>query len=114
MATSDERTDQAWEEFHSAVNMSGEELRTWLLTDASGEDAFPADAGVDGQGERIVEILDKRRTDVTTDDVDLMERVAAFVRGELGRPRPEDDRWRRRLMRVGHDPLQPDSGPDDT
>lgn len=114
MATSDPRTDEVWEDFHSAVNMSSEELRRWLLADASGEDAFPAGSGVDQEGGRIVEILNKRRTDVTSDDLDLMERVTEFVREELERPRPEDDQWRRRMMRVGHDPLQPDSGPADT
>ncbi|HIY41643.1 MAG TPA: DUF3140 domain-containing protein [Candidatus Nocardiopsis merdipullorum] len=114
MATSDPRTDEVWEEFHSAVNMSSEELRRWLLADASGEEAFPNDGGVDREGERIVEVLNKRRTDVTSDDIALMERVTEFVQEELERPRPEDDQWRRRMMRVGHDPLQPDSGPSDT
>lgn len=32
-----------WDEFHQTVNMTSTELRAWLLTDASGEDAFPAD-----------------------------------------------------------------------
>ena len=114
MATSDPRTDDVWEEFHAAVNMSSEELRRWLLADASGEEAFPNDGGVDREGERIVEVLNKRRTDVTSDDIALMERVTEFVQEELERPRPEDDQWRRRMMRVGHDPLQPDSGPSDT
>jgi hypothetical protein len=31
------------DEFHQVVNMTSEELRTWLLTGASGEDALPAD-----------------------------------------------------------------------
>src|SRR5699024_11873940 len=57
MATSDPRTDEVWEEFHSAVNMSSEELRRWLLADASGEEAFPNDGGVDRAGERIGEVL---------------------------------------------------------
>ncbi len=32
----------AWEDFHRLVNMTSDELRTWLLTDASGEVAFPS------------------------------------------------------------------------
>src|SRR5699024_12480180 len=95
-------------------DLSSEELRRWLLADASGEEAFPGDGRVDKEGERIVEVLNKRRTDVTSDDVALMERVTEFVQEELEQPRPEDDQWRRRMMRVGHDPLQPDSGPSDT
>lgn len=113
MAVSDPETDRLWEEFHESVNMTSEELRRWLLTDASGEEAFPADGGVGAEGEEIVRLLGKRRTDVTSSDIELMERVTRFVREELARPRLEDDGWRRRLMRVGHDPLSPDSGPSD-
>lgn len=32
----------AWDSFHQVVNMSSDELRTWLLTVSSGEEAFPA------------------------------------------------------------------------
>ncbi|USY22816.1 DUF3140 domain-containing protein [Nocardiopsis exhalans] len=113
MAVSDPNTDRIWEEFHTSVNMTGEELRRWLLTDASGEDALPASGGVDAEGEQIVRLLNKRRTDVTSSDLELMERVSGFVREQLSDPRPEDDAWRRRLMRVGHDPLGPGSEPID-
>ena len=114
MAANDPEVDRLWEEFHASVNMTGEELRRWLLTDASGEDAFPADGDVSVEGERIVQLLDKRRRDVTSDDIDLMERVSRFVQDELVEPRTQDDAWRRKMMRVGHDPLSPDSGPADT
>ena len=114
MATSDPEVDRLWEEFHASVNMTGEELRRWLLTDASGEEALPADGDVSVECERIVQLLDKRKRDVTSDDIDLMERVSRFVQEELTNPRPQDDAWRRRMMRVGHDPLSPDSGPSDT
>ena len=113
MAASDPNTDRLWEEFHASVNMTGEELRRWLLTDASGEEALPAADGVGDEGEQIVRLLDKRRTDLTSSDVELMERVTRFVQDELTNPRPQDGAWRRRLMRVGHDPLSPDSGPAD-
>ncbi|MGW5877606.1 DUF3140 domain-containing protein [Nocardiopsis terrae] len=114
MAASDPEVDRLWEEFHASVNMTGEELRRWLLTDASGEEAFPAGGDVSAEGEHIVQLLDKRRTDVTSSDVELMERVTRFVRDELAQPRRQDDDWRRKMMRVGHDPLSPDSGPSDT
>ncbi|WP_017602529.1 DUF3140 domain-containing protein [Nocardiopsis alkaliphila] len=113
MAASDPEVDRVWDEFHASVNMSGPELRRWLLTDASGEEALPTDGDVSAEGEHIVRLLDKRKTDVTSSDVELMERVIRFVQDELARPRREDDEWRRRLMRVGHDPLSPDSGPAD-
>lgn len=39
--------EMSWAEFHRTVNMTGQELRTWLLTDASGEAAFPATPGME-------------------------------------------------------------------
>jgi len=46
MTTGNEETDQLWDEFHVLANMTSEELRYWLLTDASGENGLPAGAGV--------------------------------------------------------------------
>ena len=112
MAEHDPAVDDAWQDFHSVVNMRGEELREWLLTNASGEDAFDtADPAhpVWRKGEAIVNLLNKRQVDVTESDVELMLEVAGFVRAELADPHREDAEWRHRLMSVGHDPLSPDS-----
>lgn len=112
MAEHDDRVDAVWEEFHGVVNMSSGELREWLLTDASGEEAFEQpepDLGVSARGEEVVAVLRKRRTDVTDADIDLMERVTNGVRRLLADPRREDPAWRHALMTVGHDPLRPDS-----
>ena len=111
MAEHSAETDRVWQEFHSVVNMSGEELREWLLTDAAGEEGLSSDPGhpVSDRGEEVVAILGKRKTDVTGSDVELMNEVAEFVRNELADPQREDQEWRRRLMSVGHDPLAPSS-----
>ncbi|WP_159941685.1 MULTISPECIES: DUF3140 domain-containing protein [unclassified Nocardiopsis] len=111
MAEHDPVIDEVWEDFHSVVNMTGQELREWLLTDASGEEAFDSDPArpVSGRKEAIVNLLNKRRTDVTEADVELMREVTEFVRDQLADPRREDPAWRHRLMSVGHDPLSPDS-----
>ncbi|WP_047868625.1 DUF3140 domain-containing protein [Nocardiopsis sp. RV163] len=111
MAEHDPAVDEAWEEFHAVVNMTGEQLREWLLTNASGEDAFRTEPGhtVSRRGEAVVNLLNKRRVDVTEADVELMREVAEYVRGQLADPHREDARWRHRLMSVGHDPLSPDS-----
>lgn len=103
--------DEAWEDFHAVVNMSGQELRAWLLTDASGENAFSSDSAhpVWRKGEDVVNLLNKRRTDATQADLELMGEVTEFVRDQLADPRREDAQWRHRLMSVGHDPLSPDS-----
>lgn len=91
--------------------MSGHELRTWLLTDASGETAFEArpDTNLSPLGEKVVQLLNKRRVDVVDDDLAVMAKVVDVVGRELSDPRPDDPVWRRRLMTVGHDPLKPDS-----
>jgi hypothetical protein len=57
----------------------------------------------------VLEILGKRRADVTPDDVDVMTRVVdkvASQRREDLEPTAGEGAWRRRLMNVGHDPLR--------
>jgi hypothetical protein len=101
-----------WDEFHQTVNMTSDELRIWLLTDASGEDAFPADPdmGLPELGRRIVELLRKRKVDLTADDIQVMEQVSDYVAERTANPPPageRDEEWRHSLMAVGHDPLKP-------
>jgi Protein of unknown function (DUF3140) len=101
-----------WQEFHQTVNMTSDELRTWLLTDASGEDAFPADPGlgIPEFGRSVLELLRKRKTDLTSDDLSVMEEVADYVAERRANPPAageRDETWRRSLMAVGHDPLRP-------
>jgi hypothetical protein len=62
-------------------------------------------------------VLDKRRSDLTQSDVDLMQEVTDLIRSRLANP-PDDDvnnePWRDTLMTLGHDPTRQDSprGPD--
>lgn len=97
--------------FHQVVNMTAEELRAWLLTEAPGQGAYSTapDLGLPSLGLRVVDILRKRKVDLTTEDADVMARVSDFVTEMEGSPPPEgvgDDEWRRSLMTVGHDPLK--------
>ena len=105
--------DDLWENFHRAVNMSSRELRDWLMVEGAGEatETEPEHAG-SHLGHRVADILGKRRADVTSDDIDVMQRVVNRVadlrgEGEELEPTAGDERWRRRLMDVGHDPLKP-------
>ncbi|MBX9387885.1 DUF3140 domain-containing protein [Streptomonospora nanhaiensis] len=107
----DPQTEELWQEFHASVNMTGEELRRWLLTDASGPDRFGSEPsmGVSDIGRRVVAVLDKRRVDLTGEDVETMRTVVERVGELLATPvERRDDAWRHRLMTLGHDPLQPD------
>lgn len=107
----DPETDALWEEFHTVVNMTSRELRDWLRTRSAGEDAerVPDESGSQ-TGQRVLEILSKRKQDLTDDDRRVMRRVVDAVRAER-----RDDlettagqaSWRQRLMTIGHDPLKP-------
>ncbi|MEU4578283.1 DUF3140 domain-containing protein [Nonomuraea sp. ATR24] len=98
-------TDMLWDEFHRVVNMNSEELRSYLLADASGEDGFSADPdlGIDELGRGVLHVLSKRKMDLTDADRDVMRRVVELVE-TVGNK--SDDQARHMLMSAGHDPLR--------
>lgn len=103
--------DGLWQDFHRVVNMTSHELRDWLRTRSAGEDteALPDQAGTE-TGHHVLQILGKRRTDLSTDDARVMrnvvERVTAERRDDL-EPTAGEAHWRHRLMTIGNDPLKP-------
>ena len=104
-------SDEVWDDFHTVVNMTSRELAEWLRTESATEETeeLPDQVGPE-TGRRVVQILGKRRLDLTEDDVAVMRRVIDTVRSqrvpELD-PKAGDDQWRRHLMDVGHNPLKP-------
>lgn len=102
---------QLWDDFHSCVNINSEKFRIWLMTEGSNEEGFPDNSALNmsARGRSILGILGKRRTDLTNDDLEVMITTVEDIRALLDR-RPaagaSDDRWRRALMDLGHDPLQ--------
>lgn len=110
----DQRVEPAvetlWEEFHSRVNMSSGQLRTWLLTQGSGEDAFTGnpDLGLPEPGRRILAVLGKRKVDLTRTDIELMRESIERIDDLLAARPPggvTDEDWRHALLDFGHDPL---------
>ena len=104
-------TDELWEEFHRVVNMSSRELRDWLIVRDADEltEALPDRAGSE-RGRAVLAILGKRRTDLTDDDVAVMDRVVRTVHDERREdlePTAGQAAWRHKLMSIGHDPLKP-------
>lgn len=107
--------EPVWSSFHNVVNMSSPALRDWL---AASEEVFgqvspgvpreEPDGDLPSLGWRVVEILGKRKTDLTEDDTEVMRRVTEIIEERLDNP-PADgagnDQWRRDLMLLGHDPL---------
>lgn len=107
MAKSDE---QVIEEFDEAVNMTRKELEDWLETDES-KSVGQGEGESKGHesGRRIVEILDKNKSDYTDQDIDHMRRVVSYVhRHQAQRPQGEveNSNWRYSLLNWGHDPLK--------
>src|SRR5215217_4350224 len=103
--------DALWEDFHRVVNMTSQELAAWLRVRDAAEDTepLPEQAGTP-TGQHVLAILQKRRTDLTDDDIRVMYKVVDTVteQTDLGNePAAEDTRRRQRLMTIGHDPLKP-------
>lgn len=102
--------DALWDEFHSVVNMTSQELSAWLTTREAGEVTEPLPEGPGSPtGRHVLAVLQKRRTDLTEDDVRVMYEVVDTVQAEqeLGAAETADDtRRRHRLMTLGHDPLK--------
>jgi Protein of unknown function (DUF3140) len=103
--------DELWNEFHRVVNMTSRELSDWLRTRDAGErtEEFPDQSGPP-TGQHVLHVLGKRRSDLTNDDVRVMQNVVRRVhdqrRDDL-EPTAGDEAWRHRLMSMGHDPLKP-------
>jgi len=99
-------------EFDELVNITPKELEEWLQTEESKSVGQSDDGGKSKgheSGRKIVEILQKNKSDYTDEDVEHMKRVNAYVKRHLGQgPKTdvEDSRWRYSLMNWGHDPLK--------
>jgi uncharacterized protein DUF3140 len=104
-------TDELWDEFHRVVNMTSRELRDWLSVRDADEtvEPLPDQAGSE-TGRQVLAILGKRRTDLTDDDVAVMDKVVRRIHAERRddlEPTAGQAPWRHRLMTIGHDPLKP-------
>jgi hypothetical protein len=103
--------DALWDEFHRVVNMTSQELAAWLRVQDAGEDTEPLpDQAGDPTGQHVLAILQKRRMDLTDDDVRVMYEVVDTVTAEQDRydePEAMEGDRRHRLMAIGHDPLKP-------
>ncbi|MDG4797396.1 DUF3140 domain-containing protein [Micromonospora sp. WMMD1082] len=106
----DPEVEVLWDDFHAEVNVPSEQLRQWLLTRGSGEEAFGPNPDLDlpEPGRQILAVLRKRKVDLTPEDVEVMrdavERIRSLTAAKPGRGNA-DDEWRHRLLDLGHDVL---------
>jgi len=103
--------DALWDDFHRAVNMTSQELAAWLRVSDADENTEPLpDQAGSPIGQHVLAILQKRRTDLTDDDLRVMYEVVDTVTEQSdleNEPEAEDTDRRHRLMTIGHDPLKP-------
>ncbi|OGX86672.1 DNA-binding protein [Hymenobacter lapidarius] len=113
MATAPQPSD-IYATFKEDVNMTASELEKWLKTDESqsvGQDSGDGTSIGHHSGERIVDILHKKKVDLTPDDEAHMHKVHSYVsrhsaQGPQHAADVETSRWRYSLMNWGHDPLK--------
>ena len=108
--------DKVRKDFDKTVNMGPAEIEKWLKTDESREVGFKGDDGSahesvgHASGRKIVNILRKKKADLSDDDYEHMRKVVGYVRRHSAQ-RPHDietSHWRYSLMNWGHDPLKED------
>ncbi|KQT56988.1 DNA-binding protein [Methylobacterium sp. Leaf456] len=114
MAASDDHAE-IYKDFKAAVNMTASALEKFLETDESqsvGQKKDGGEATGHRQGGRIVEMLHKKKADLTDDDYAHMKKVVGYVNRHLKQGGPDDkdkvkdSPWRLSLMNWGHDPLK--------
>ncbi|WP_406044398.1 DUF3140 domain-containing protein [Micromonospora sp. NBC_00898] len=106
----DPEVEVLWDDFHAEVNVPSEQLRQWLLTRGSGEEAFGPNPDMDlpEPGRQILHVLSKRKVDLTPEDIEVMrdaiDRIRSLTAEKPGRGNA-DDEWRHSLLDLGHDVL---------
>jgi len=100
------------DEFQQVINMTVEELESWLDTDESkevGQKEGEEESIGHKSGKRIIQLLQKKQDEYTDDDLSHMKKVVSYVHRHLAQ-RPsgdiEDTRWRYSLKNWGHEPLK--------
>lgn len=96
--------DALWTEFHDVINMTSQEIAAQL-----GEDDADGADEAEGVGPQVLSILQKRRTDLTGEDIRVMYLVVDTVEAQEDAASESDadgTRRRNQLMKLGHDPLK--------
>lgn len=101
--------EEVYKEFKHLVNITPAALKKWLTTEESksvGWDSGDGESIGHKSGERIVEILEKNKHDLTADDYHHMHKVVAYIKRHTAQKPSgniEDTRWNYSLKNWGHD-----------
>lgn len=112
MTTKKSAADDIWDDWQQAVNMTAAELEKWLDTSESksvGNKKGGGESVGHYSGRRIIDILGKKKADLTEDDAEWMHKVVGYVhrhRAQGPSSDVEHSRWRYSLMNWGNDPLK--------
>jgi hypothetical protein len=107
--------DKVRKDFDEAVNMTASELKKWLDTKESRAVGWKAKGGKGtgesvghASGRRIVDILGKKKVELSDDDYAHMRKVVGYVRRHRAQEPANiaTSRWRYSLMNWGNDPLK--------
>ena len=100
------------DEFQQVINMTPEELESWLDTEESkevGQKEGEEESIGHKSGKRIIQLLQKKQDEYTDADLSHMKKVVSYVHRHLAQ-RPsgdiEDTPWRYSLKNWGHEPLK--------
>ncbi|WP_250511017.1 DUF3140 domain-containing protein [Caballeronia sp. GACF4] len=107
----DEDEAQIYGAFKDLVNMTPHQIEKWLATDQSrevGQKDGNSESVGHKSGRHIIDILGKKKADLSGDDYAHMRKVVGYIKRHLAQ-RPNDvehSHWRYSLMNWGHDPLK--------
>lgn len=108
MKSTDNHED-IYKEFSKLVNMSASSLTTWLQTDESkavGWDSGDGESIGHKSGKHIIEILEKKKADLTEADFKHMQKVNGYIKRHMAQKPAGNDhetRWAYSLKNWGHD-----------
>lgn len=103
--------DEVWDDWKEAVTMTASELERWLDTDRSqevGDSSSGGESTGHRSGRRTVTILQKKKAELTSDDVAHMRTVVGYVHRHTAQ-KPKDwqgSTWEASLKNWGHDPAK--------
>ncbi|TXN03227.1 DUF3140 domain-containing protein [Methylobacterium sp. WL64] len=114
MADKDDH-EATYKAFKEVVNMTAAALDKHLGSEDSqavGQKKDGGEATGHQEGRRIVEMLHKKKSDLSDDDYGHMRKVVGYVHRHLKQGGPQDKAdmkdspWRMSLMNWGHDPMK--------